>query len=142
MTLSRVPIAVIGFVGGIMFLSYECDLTRISSAIALFNPLPVEAPKNVTDFGAALTGAVVTNNTLELANGTFFLGDAQLGSKLFIRPCYKDLSGLVFDAASKGTFRNIVVTGTPGIGKSIFGLHLLYLLRCEGKVVVFEIKDI
>lgn len=102
--------------------------------------LPVEAGKDVTDFAAALTEAVVTHNTLELADGTFFLGEARLGSKLFIRPCYKELSELVLDGATTGTFKDIVVTGTPGIGKSVFGLYLLYLLRCQGKTVVFEMK--
>ena len=61
-----------------------------------------------------------------------------LGSKLFIRPCYKGLSEIILDGASSGALRNIVVTGTPGIGKSVFGLYLLYLLRCQGLTVVFE----
>ena len=102
--------------------------------------MPVAAGNSVTDFAATLTEAVVTNNTLELANGTFFLGDPMLGSKLFIRPCYKELSEIILDGASSGAWRNVVVTGTPGIGKSVFGLYLLYLLRCQGKTVVFEQK--
>ncbi|CAN0479039.1 unnamed protein product [Ectocarpus sp. 12 AP-2014] len=35
---------------------------------------------------------------------------------------------------------DIVVTGTPGIGKSVFGYYLLYLLRLAGRTVVFEQK--
>ena len=100
--------------------------------------MPVAADNNVTDFAATLTEAVVTNNTLELVNDTFFLGDPMLGSKLFIRPCYKELSEIILDGASSGALRNIVVTGTPGIGKSVFGLYLLYLLRCQGRTVVFD----
>ena len=61
-----------------------------------------------------------------------------LGSKLFIRPCYKELSEIILDGASSGALRNIVVTGTPGIGKSVFGLYLLYLLRRQGRTVVFD----
>lgn len=118
--------------------SYQCHLIFNSFLpTPLYDCLPVEAGKNVTDFGAALTEAEVTNNTLELADGTFFLGEAKLGFKLFIRPCYKELSELVLDGASSGTFSDIVVTGTPGIGKSMFGLYLLYMLRCQGKTVVF-----
>ena len=121
--------------------SYQCHLTfNLFLPTPLYDCLPVEAGKNVTDFGAALTEAVVTNNTLELADGTFFVGEAKLGSKLFIRPCYKELSELVLDGASCGTFSDIVVTGTPRIGKSMFGFYLLYLLRCRGKNVVFEVK--
>lgn len=101
---------------------------------------PVAADKNVSRFAAALTGANVTEDTLELTKDTFFLGDAELGSKLFIRPCYKELSEIIFGGASSGALRNIVVTGTPGIGKSVFGFYLLYLLRCQGRTVVFERK--
>eukprot|EP00752_Nemacystus_decipiens_P017455 g15649.t1 len=56
------------------------------------------AKKNVADFAAALTGAVVTEDTLELVNGTFFLGNSKLGSKLFIRPCYKEMADLILSA--------------------------------------------
>lgn len=103
--------------------------------------LSVEVPKNVKDFGTELTRAVVTNNTLELANDTRFVGLPLMGSKLFIRSCYKELSTIIFDGASDGSMKNIVVTGTPGIGKSLFGYYLLYLLRCQGKTVVFQNKQ-
>ena len=112
----------------------------LSIPLAVFDPLPVAASKNVTGFAAALIGANVIEDTLELANGTFFLGDPDLGSKLFIRLCYKELSEIILSGASGGTLRKIVVTGTPGIGKSVFGFYLLYLLRCLGKTVVFELK--
>ncbi len=84
---------------------------------------------------------MVTNNTLELASDTFFLGMPSLGSKLFIRRCFKELSELIVGSATSGMRKNIVVAGTPGIGKSVFGFYLLYLLRCEGKTVVFQRQD-
>ena len=83
---------------------------------------------------------MVTNNTLELADGTFFVGEPDLGSKLFIRPCYEDLSELIWEGVIDGTMKKIVVTGTPGIGKSQFGFYLMYLLRCRGKTVVLDKK--
>lgn len=79
---------------------------------------------------------MVTEDTLELVNGTSFLGNSKLGSKLFIRRCYNEMADLIFS----DEVQDIVVTGTPGIGKSMFGYYLLYLLRCEGKSVVFELK--
>ena len=98
--------------------------------------MPAAAEKPVADFAAALTKAVVTNNTLELASGTFFLGEPSFESKLYIRLCYKEIAKLILSRTS----RNIVVTGTPGIGKSVSGFYLLYRLRREGETVVFERK--
>lgn len=83
---------------------------------------------------------MVTDSTLELADGTSFLGEATLGSKVFIRPCYNNFSKSILHGGSSGTKRNFVVTGTPGIGKSVFGFYFLYLLRCQGKTVVYENK--
>ena len=113
-----------------------------SSAVAVFDPVSVAADKSLTEFAAALTEAVVTDNTLELANGTVFPRGSKIGSKLFIRPCYKELSEIILDAASRGVVRDVVVTGTPGIGKSCFGWYLLYLLRCLGRTVVYELKGV
>jgi len=96
-----------------------------SSTVAVFDPVSVAADKSLTEFAAALTEAVVTDSTLELANGTVFLGDPMFGSKLFIHPCYKEFSEIILDGASRSVVRDVVVTGTPGIGKSFFGWYLL-----------------
>ncbi|CBJ28075.1 conserved unknown protein [Ectocarpus siliculosus] len=103
-----------------LLLKKEDRFSRIEQLRA--NNAPA-ANKNVSDFAAALTGAVVTEDTLELANGTFFLGNSDLGSKLFIRHCYKEMADLILS----GKVQDVVVTGTPGIGKSTFGYYLLYL---------------
>lgn len=115
-------------------------LTLFYSVIAGFDPLPVAADKNATDFAAALTRAVVSNDVLELTSCTFFGGNFALGSKLFIRSCYKEMTELILSRASSGDVRDVVVTGTPGTGKSMFGIYLLYLLRIEGKTVIFDLK--
>ena len=107
--------------------------------------MPDEADKEVTDFAAALTRAALTDNTLMLANGTYFLGKSALGSKIFVRPCYNEVVQLIRKSAAQrndGTTPKIVIVGTPGIGKSVFGYYLLYLLRLEGRTVVFEAKDV
>eukprot|EP00903_Cladosiphon_okamuranus_P007209 g6998.t1 len=85
----------------------------------------------LTSFAAALTRAVVTNNTLELATDASFIGHRKMGSMVFIRSCYKDLTKIVIDGAINGTMDNIVVADTPGIGKSVFGYYLSHLLRLE-----------
>ena len=125
---------------GLWFFS---DVTQHSffCSAPLFARLPDEANKHVTDFGAALTRAVLTENTLTLANGTFFLGKAAHGSKIFVRPCYKETVQLIRESAAQrndGTTPKIVIVGTPGIGKSVFSFYLLHQLRLEGRTVVFE----
>ncbi|CAB1105052.1 unnamed protein product [Ectocarpus sp. CCAP 1310/34] len=93
------------------------------------------------DFGAALTGAALTENTLTLANGTFFLGKSACRSKIFVRHCYNETFQLIRKSAAQrndGTTPKIVIVGTSGIGKSVFGFFLLYQLRLEGRTVVFE----
>ena len=110
-------------------------LTPIYSAITVFDALLIAASNNVMDFAAALTGAAVTGNFLELANNTFFLGDSTLRSKLFIRLCYKELSEIILSGASSGTLRKIVVTGTPGISKSVFVFFFCTCLAAKGKLL-------
>lgn len=122
--ISPCAIAVVGFAVGVMLL-FNAVPTLLYFTMAVFDPLSVAASKNGSDFATALTKAVVTEDTLELANGTFFLGNRHWGSKLFIRPCYKEMADLILS----GEVQDIVVTGTPGIGKSMFGYYLLYLLR-------------
>ncbi|CAB1111758.1 unnamed protein product [Ectocarpus sp. CCAP 1310/34] len=129
------------FVDGLGIVSSQCDPMPILLRPPKHGCLLVAVPKALADFGAVLTKAVVADNTLELADGTFFLGEPRLRSKLFIRPCYKDLSELILEGVTDGTMDKIVVTGTPGIGKSEFGFYLMYLLRGQGNTVVLERKD-
>ena len=93
-------------------------------------------------FHNSLTNATVTDHILQLPDGVSFLGDENLGNKLLIRQCYRDLQEIIFDGAKIGTLKKIVVTGTPGIGKSVFNFYLLYLLRLQGKTVLFNLIDI
>ncbi|CAN0291272.1 unnamed protein product, partial [Ectocarpus sp. 8 AP-2014] len=70
------------------------------------------ANKSVTDFGAALTGAALTENTLTLANGTFFLGESTYRSKIFVRPCYNETFQRIRTSAAQrndGTTPKIVI---------------------------------
>ena len=52
------------------------------------------------------------------------MGDAILGRKLYVRNDYLLLWEHLKEAISSG-IRGVVISGTPGIGKSRFGLFLL-----------------
>jgi len=47
---------------------------------------------------------------------------------LFIRESYKRITTLIVDAMTKKNIKRFIVTGTPGIGKSIFLHYFLWLL--------------
>ncbi|CAG8629894.1 1532_t:CDS:1 [Ambispora gerdemannii] len=67
-----------------------------------------------------------------LPNGVFFLGDErEYGSKLLIRNCYLQLLELIEKECGKEgpASTGYAITGTPGIGKTYFGLYLLFYIR-------------
>ena len=57
--------------------------------------------------------------------------------KFYIRDCYPDYYDYVVESMEEGKCY-IVVTGTPGIGKSVFYLYFFekYKARCDKKIVV------
>ncbi|CAJ0763256.1 15027_t:CDS:2 [Entrophospora sp. SA101] len=66
-----------------------------------------------------------------LPDSVYFLGDEDYGLKLLIRNCYLQLLDLIEknrkqDGPAK---RGCAITGTPGIGKTYFGLYLLFYIR-------------
>ncbi|CAG8799547.1 10645_t:CDS:1, partial [Cetraspora pellucida] len=67
-----------------------------------------------------------------LPDGVFFLGDRDYGSRLLIRNCYLQLLDLTKkDSKEGGPARSVyTITGTPGIGKTYFGLFILFYIRC------------
>ena len=53
------------------------------------------------------------------------LGDEKCGHVLFKRACYHDLFTRVEEARASTNFAGAVITGTPGIGKTMFGVLCL-----------------
>jgi hypothetical protein len=54
-------------------------------------------------------------------------------NKMYIRNCYRTIASSIF----KTGINKAIITGTPGIGKSIFLIYLLWKLVKEGKRVLF-----
>ncbi|CAJ0763776.1 15074_t:CDS:2 [Entrophospora sp. SA101] len=62
-------------------------------------------------------------------------GSEDFGSNFIIRECYMDLWKLITEDKK---YNGWIVTGNPGIGKSMFGLFLLIHLTKQGKTVKYE----
>ena len=91
-------------------------------------------------FWRKLRDAVVeTGGAMRLADGTCFLGSSQYGGVLFMREDYAGLLGELLKLFAAGT-RKVVVTGSPGIGKSWFGFVVLHHIatREPGARVVWQ----
>lgn len=64
------------------------------------------------------------------------LGDDKCGHVLFKRACYTDLFTRVEEARASTNFAGAVITGTPGIGKTMFGVLCVYNYTIEQKMTV------
>lgn len=91
--------------------------------------------------------ALVDNDTevkadalIELPQDTYILGDPTLGSRIYIRHCYRALWDLCFERIhdEKLNTPHLVILGNPGIGKTFFGFVILLLLARTGATVVYE----
>src|SRR3546814_13690220 len=68
-----------------------------------------------------------------VVDGANFLGEPSLGHKLYIRDGYNEMSQEIADD------HRVVITGTPGIGKSTFAL-LLSGLASVGQSASAEVR--
>ena len=107
--------------GLLLELQKEKNLLLASSA----SPGAKLADEAVQRFWRELPNAKLQGDMLVLPAGVFFLGDAQLGSTLYVRPEVYELlwQEMLHQRASEKISR-LVLTGTPGIGKSRFLLGL------------------
>lgn len=78
-------------------------------------------------FWSALPRASVSGRLLQLADGTLFLGKAKLSNKLYIREDYLGMWDVIKASVESG-ITGLVISGSPGIGKSRFGLYVLFQL--------------
>ena len=104
----------------------------LASAAAALRPLPgVAADEAMHDFWEALPSVVLEGDVLRLPEGVFFLGDKSLGGALYVRervyaPLLEEIKRPRRDGSGGGP--HVLLTGTPGVGKSRFLLYVLWAL--------------
>lgn len=71
-----------------------------------------------------------------LPTGSFVLANPSLGSRILVRACYVTL----LDAFQHPPLpnRNFIITGNPGIGKSVFSAYAMFVARRQGRTVVWR----
>ena len=82
----------------------------------------------------------ISECTLTFPSGVFVLGSVGLGSVLYRRPCYQGLRQAAeqFFRNSAVGHRGLLLTGNPGIGKSLFLCDVLVELALTNCSVVYE----
>eukprot|EP00291_Cryptomonas_curvata_P023749 CAMPEP_0172157412 /NCGR_PEP_ID=MMETSP1050-20130122/3772_1 /TAXON_ID=233186 /ORGANISM="Cryptomonas curvata, Strain CCAP979/52" /LENGTH=252 /DNA_ID=CAMNT_0012826629 /DNA_START=53 /DNA_END=811 /DNA_ORIENTATION=- len=95
--------------------------------------------QRVQDFWRALPKANFSEdgNVLSLVDNTFFLGSMDCGDKLLIRNCYRGLLERV-ESHFQDDGTGVIVTGNPGIGKSMMSYLMLYRCSTQNRRVVFR----
>ncbi|XP_024525275.1 uncharacterized protein LOC9660195 [Selaginella moellendorffii] len=68
-----------------------------------------------------------------------FLADSMEYKSLWVHEAYHDIAAEIKNLTGK--VKNIHLVGTPGIGKSVFGILWLVSLALEKKAVVYRCKD-
>ena len=75
-----------------------------------------------------MSSGILQNHFIEFTNDLLLLsGDTDIRS-IYVRESYETVTALISDAMVKKKIRKFVVTGTPGIGKSIYLHYFLWLL--------------
>jgi hypothetical protein len=104
-------------------------------------------PSAVQDFFLRLSDAEEIDKCLVLPKGLYFMGRKQRGSggSIFIRDSYCKLEKFIRDAvelpSEEGGYDSVVITGTPGIGKSCYAFYWMWRLLNEGKSVVYQLDS-
>ena len=78
------------------------------------------------EFARLAWGAVHKLDTgwLILPDGVNFLGNPELGNTIYVREAYVALREALDKYRTQG-IKHVVVSGNPGVGKSVFALYML-----------------
>jgi putative protein kinase ArgK-like GTPase of G3E family len=97
-----------------------------------------EAHEGVQEFFAKLPAAIDDSATQMLTLQTTF-PTVYEQNQILVRQCYREL----YDKVQSNTnVHRFVITGTPGIGKSVCALYFFYRLIVCGKTVLYQAEDI
>ena len=101
------------------------------------------APESYQKFWQALHGLeavqVDGHQLLVLPEGAYLLGDPSLGSKMLSRTCYNTMMSVVAHAGREYGIRKVILTGNPGIGKTLGIVEVMRVAASRGVTVVLQL---
>lgn len=62
-------------------------------------------------------------------------------TKLFIRKAYTDINKLIEQQYTDKKLNNLIITGTPGVGKTMFMLYQLHVAKLKRRNVVLQLGE-
>ena len=116
-------------------------------------PLALRPHKLGADFATHLQGQAgqllmqaEAGSVISLPSGYCFMGLPLYGRQLYLRPVYLQLKDRILQLRQGSNSREyackcMIVSGTPGIGKSFCALYLASYWIAEGKRVIYEFHD-
>ena len=101
------------------------------------------APESYQKFWQALQGLetveVDGHQLLVLPEGAYLLGDPSLGSKMLCRTCYSTLMSVAAEADAEFGIRKVILTGNPGIGKTLGIVEVMRVAASRRVTVVLQL---
>lgn len=92
--------------------------------------------EEIAKFVKHLKHATIKDQVLELPENIYFWGNgSKYGRKLFVRSCYDEYFRLHFEAVANSGKKICVYTGSPGIGKSMFSIYVLWRLIATNEAI-------
>lgn len=84
--------------------------------------------------------ALEPESVLNLPKNILLMGESAFGQQLYVRPCYVKLRTKLTELAilTRTGVRDVIVSGTPGIGKSFCSLFLASLFISQARRVIYE----
>ena len=107
-------------------------LLLLSSSALRINQ-PSSSPPHQVQFFKSICNATEIDGGLWISFGENIMPDTSLNS-LYIRECYRMIASSILKGNGS---HKAIITGTPGIGKSLFLIYFLWNLVKEGKRVLF-----
>ena len=79
----------------------------------------------------------LNSGILRIKEGSWGEASGEINA-IYIRACYNELYQIIRGTFGSQSIGSVAIVGSPGVGKSVFGVFLIFKLTVEGKIVLYE----